>query len=98
MSVFLLPVCLQWYFLFTIADKQQELDVPTLKVEDTERPGIKETPSKEKNRPMCQISGVRKLKHTNSFTGVVPKYGVETPHKEELGKVSFQRLKINIII
>lgn len=70
----------------TYLDKQQELDVPTLKVEDTERPGIKDTSSKEKNRPMCQISGVRKLKHTNSFTGVVPKYGVETPHKEELGK------------
>jgi len=36
---------------------------------------------------MTQITGVRKLKHTNSFTGQVPKYGVETPHKEELGKV-----------
>lgn len=71
---------------FYLSYKQQELDVPTLKVEDTERPGIKDTSSKEKNRPMCQISGVRKLKHTNSFTGVVPKYGVETPHKEELGK------------
>lgn len=83
-------------FISILTDKQQELDVPTLKVEDTERPGIKDTSSKEKNRPMCQISGVRKLKHTNSFTGVVPKYGVETPHKEELGKVSFPHTHENI--
>ena len=41
-----------------------------------------------KARPMTQITGVRKLKHTNSFTGQVPKFGVETPHKEELGKVN----------
>lgn len=61
--------------------------MPTLKVEDTDRPGNKDVFQKDKNRPMCQISGVRKLKHTNSFTGVVPKHGVETPHREELGKV-----------
>jgi cAMP-specific phosphodiesterase 4 len=68
------------------ADKQQELDLPTVKVEQVEPQ--KERPEKqEKNRPMSQISGVRKLKHTNSFTGIVPKYGVDTPHAEELGKV-----------
>jgi hypothetical protein len=40
---------------------------------------------------MSQISGVKKpLCHTNSFTGEkVPKYGVETPHEDDLGKVSF---------
>lgn len=64
--------------------KQQELDLPTVKVEQVEPQ--KERPPAEKNRPMSQISGVRKLKHTNSFTGIVPKYGVETPHMEELGK------------
>ncbi|XP_036365375.1 cAMP-specific 3',5'-cyclic phosphodiesterase 4C isoform X4 [Octopus sinensis] len=74
------------YICSTYLDKQQELDVPTLKVEDTDRPGNKDIFQKDKNRPMCQISGVRKLKHTNSFTGVVPKHGVETPHREELGK------------
>jgi cAMP-specific phosphodiesterase 4 len=38
---------------------------------------------------MSQISGVKKpLCHTNSFTGEkVPKYGVETPHEDDLGKV-----------
>ena len=71
-----------WY----VADKQQELDLPTVKVEQVEPQ--KERPPVEKDRPMSQISGVRKLKHTNSFTGIVPKHGVDTVHTEELGKVS----------
>jgi cAMP-specific phosphodiesterase 4 len=43
---------------------------------------------------MSQISGVKKpLCHTNSFTGEkVPKYGVETPYEEDLGKASFTRI------
>ncbi|KAL8607195.1 hypothetical protein ACOMHN_009589 [Nucella lapillus] len=65
--------------------KQQEMDLPSEKesveAASKERPG----PVPEKNRPMSHISGVRKLKHANSFTGIVPKYGVETPHQEELG-------------
>ncbi|CAG5135685.1 unnamed protein product [Candidula unifasciata] len=65
--------------------KQQELDLPTVKVDHVDH-GIKEkTP--EKSRPMCQISGLRKLKHANSFTGMVPTHGVETPHKDELTKI-----------
>lgn len=38
---------------------------------------------------MSQIQGVRKpLLHANSFTGErLPKYGIETSHEEELGKV-----------
>jgi hypothetical protein len=49
---------------------------------------------------MSQISGVKKpLCHTNSFTGEkVPKYGVETPYEEDLGKVSFTHVVIIIII
>ncbi|KDR13577.1 cAMP-specific 3',5'-cyclic phosphodiesterase, partial [Zootermopsis nevadensis] len=51
--------------------------------------------SKKKERPrhgsntMSQISGVKKpLCHTNSFTGEkVPKYGVETLHEDDLGKM-----------
>lgn len=74
-------------------DKQQELDLPTVKVEQAEP--VKERLPQEKNRPMSQISGVRKLKHTNSFTGIVPKYGVETPHTEELGKVQILYLFIS---
>lgn len=77
-------------------DKQQELDLPSLRIEDTE-PRV----SKKKERPrhgsntMSQISGVKKpLCHTNSFTGEkVPKYGVETLHEDDLGKVSFIQQK-----
>ncbi|KAK7508170.1 hypothetical protein BaRGS_00000409, partial [Batillaria attramentaria] len=72
------------YICSTYLDKQQELDLPSVKVDQVEQ-AIERVPP-EKNRPMSQISGVRKLKHTNSFTGMVPKYGVETPHLEELGK------------
>ncbi|BFZ16436.1 hypothetical protein BsWGS_19474 [Bradybaena similaris] len=65
--------------------KQQELDLPTLKVEHTEQ-SAKDKAS-EKSRPMCQISGLRKLKHANSFQGIVPTHGVDTPHKEDLTKI-----------
>ena len=38
---------------------------------------------------MSQIQGVKKpLLHANSFSGPsLPKYGIETTHEEELGKV-----------
>lgn len=72
------------YICSTYLDKQQELDLPSVKVDQVEQ--TIERPPPEKNRPMSQISGVRKLKHTNSFTGIVPKYGVETPHLDDLGK------------
>jgi cAMP-specific phosphodiesterase 4 len=63
--------------------------VPTLKVEDTDILVKKEFSEKKdgEHAPLSQISGVRKLKHTNSFTGVVPKYGVESSNEEELTKV-----------
>ena len=62
--------------------------MPTLKVEDTE---THHAPKKKegKKAPMSQIVGVRKLKHTNSFTGVVPKYGVEPTDEAELTNVSY---------
>ncbi|KAJ4449914.1 hypothetical protein ANN_01321, partial [Periplaneta americana] len=78
------------YICSTFLDKQQELDLPSLRIEDTEPRA-----SKKKERPrhgsttMSQISGVKKpLCHTNSFTGEkLPKYGVETPYEEDLGKM-----------
>lgn len=70
-----------------LADKQQEIDIPSLKVEDSEA-----HKKREKRAPMSQITGVRKLKHTNSFTGVVPKYGVEVANEEELSMVTFAYL------
>jgi hypothetical protein len=74
-----------------IADKQQ--DVTEFKVDSNDKGQGQEStsqPSKnarDKKAPMSHISGVRKLKHTNSFAGVVPKYGIETPNEEELGEV-----------
>jgi cAMP-specific phosphodiesterase 4 len=75
-----------------VADKQQ--DLPEFKVEDVDKgqehtaaPGKK---SRDKKAPMSHISGVRRLKHTNSFSAAVPKYGIESPNEEELSSVRGQ--------
>ncbi|GFV20299.1 cAMP-specific 3',5'-cyclic phosphodiesterase 4D [Trichonephila clavipes] len=58
--------------------KQQELDLPALCGDEG---------SAGKGSPLSQISGVKKpLCHTNSLTQL-PKYGVETEHEMELGKL-----------
>ena len=49
---------------------------------------------KDKKAPLSHISGVRKLKHTNSFTGTVAKYGVETSNEAELTSVSIYDIYI----
>lgn len=84
-------------FTFSFADKQQELDLPSLRIEDAVAAAgsADARAAKKKDRvqrgpaAMSHISGVKRpLTHTNSFTGErVPLYGVETPHEEELGKV-----------
>ncbi|KAK7793323.1 hypothetical protein R5R35_003059 [Gryllus longicercus] len=77
------------YICSTFLDKQQELDLPSLRVEDAEPRAAK----KKERRPhgpgtMSQISGVKRpLCHTNSFTGEkLPKHGVETAFEDELGR------------
>ncbi|KAL3270348.1 hypothetical protein HHI36_009396 [Cryptolaemus montrouzieri] len=82
------------YICSTFLDKQQELDIPSLRVdEQQEAPPSKGAQRKEKPRgpnTMSQISGINRkpLHHTNSFTGEkLPTYGVETPYEEELGKL-----------
>ncbi|XP_056629675.1 cAMP-specific 3',5'-cyclic phosphodiesterase isoform X2 [Diorhabda carinulata] len=79
------------YICSTFLDKQQELDIPSLRDEVPEFP--KPTQRKERVRgphsTMSQISGVNRkpLCHTNSFTGEkLPLHGIETPFEEELGK------------
>lgn len=82
-------------------DKQQELDLPSLRIEDavaaTANVDVRAVKKKDRVQrgpaAMSHISGVKKpLTHTNSFTGErVPLHGVETPHEEQLGKVMFQR-------
>uniref|UniRef100_A0A1B6E622 Phosphodiesterase n=1 Tax=Clastoptera arizonana TaxID=38151 RepID=A0A1B6E622_9HEMI len=85
------------YICSTFLDKQQELDLPSLRVDEgvgvDSITGAGRGATKKKERggrvvPMSHISGVKRpLTHTNSFTGEkLPKYGVETPFEEELGK------------
>ncbi|XP_017756642.1 PREDICTED: cAMP-specific 3',5'-cyclic phosphodiesterase isoform X3 [Eufriesea mexicana] len=85
------------YICSTFLDKQQELDLPSLRIEDavTAAGSADARAAKKKDRAqrgpaaMSHISGVKRpLTHTNSFTGErVPLHGVETPHEEELGKL-----------
>ncbi|XP_065212177.1 3',5'-cyclic-AMP phosphodiesterase isoform X2 [Planococcus citri] len=85
------------YICSTFLDKQQELDLPTLRIEDSLKT-LESTKTATKNKkkptdknggtPMSHISGVKRpLCHANSFTGEkLPKYGVETRFEEELGQ------------
>ncbi|KAK0176418.1 hypothetical protein PV328_000553 [Microctonus aethiopoides] len=85
------------YICSTFLDKQQELDLPSLRIDDVVAAVVSGDgkSSKKKDRTqrgpaaMSHISGVKRpLTHTNSFTGErVPLYGVETPQEEQLGKV-----------
>lgn len=84
--------------LFCFPDKQQELDLPTLRQEDAMAEaaaapkGPRQQNKSERARgpsTMSQISGINRkpLCHTNSFTGErLPQYGVETPYEEELSR------------
>lgn len=84
------------FLLFS--DKQQELDLPSLRVDEGVGPELvaaRGATTKKKAQgggrvvPMSHISGVKRpLTHTNSFTGEkAPKHGVETPFEDDLGKV-----------
>ncbi|XP_012288313.1 cAMP-specific 3',5'-cyclic phosphodiesterase isoform X3 [Orussus abietinus] len=85
------------YICSTFLDKQQEIDLPSLRIKDAVggTAGVDARTAKKKDRvqrgpaAMSHISGVKRpLTHTNSFTGErVPLHGVETPHEEELGKL-----------
>lgn len=71
------------YICNTFLDKH-ELDLPSLL--DDESQSINSGTTRTRGT-MSQISGVKKpLCHTNSLTKL-PKYGVETPYEDELGRV-----------
>lgn len=80
------------YICSTFLDKQQELDIPTLRDEVPEFPKPNNQRKERMRGPhstMSQISGVNRksLCHTNSFTGEkLPLHGIETPFEEELSK------------
>ncbi|XP_023174081.1 cAMP-specific 3',5'-cyclic phosphodiesterase isoform X3 [Drosophila hydei] len=84
------------YICSTFLDKQQEFDLPSLRVEENPDHSNLQTTSQQqpyprsrspRGPPMSQISGVKRpLSHTNSFTGErLPTFGVETPRENELG-------------
>ncbi|XP_043867405.1 cAMP-specific 3',5'-cyclic phosphodiesterase isoform X6 [Drosophila mojavensis] len=84
------------YICSTFLDKQQEFDLPSLRVEENPdhsnlQTTIQQQPYQRsrspRGPPMSQISGVKRpLSHTNSFTGErLPTFGVETSKENELG-------------
>uniref|UniRef100_A0A1A9UU50 Phosphodiesterase n=1 Tax=Glossina austeni TaxID=7395 RepID=A0A1A9UU50_GLOAU len=80
------------YICSTFLDKQQEFDLPSMRVEENVEHSVMPIPQQRsrspRGPPMSQISGVKRpLSHTNSFTGErLPTYGVETPHEAALGQ------------
>merc|ERR1719391_1098649 len=81
------------YICNTFLDKQQEVDINSLRLSESEEDskGCR-GPGRGERAPLSQISGVKRpLGHTNSFSGsTLPQYGVEpdTPkHEAELAKI-----------
>ncbi|MEQ2200877.1 cAMP-specific 3',5'-cyclic phosphodiesterase 4D, partial [Xenoophorus captivus] len=61
----------------TFLDKQHEVEMPSPQTQK----------EKEKNKPMSQISGVKKLQHSSSLTNSnIPRFGVKTETEDELAK------------
>ncbi|XP_064179444.1 3',5'-cyclic-AMP phosphodiesterase 4A-like isoform X2 [Anguilla rostrata] len=61
------------YISSTFLDKQNEVEIPS--------------PTGEREKPMCHISGVRKLTHSSSLSNsTLPRFGVQTEQEEALGK------------
>lgn len=60
-------------------DKQHEVEMPTPQTQKEKE---------KKNKPMSQISGVKKLQHSSSLTNSnIPRFGVKTETEDELAKV-----------
>ncbi|XP_078657188.1 3',5'-cyclic-AMP phosphodiesterase 4C-like isoform X40 [Branchiostoma floridae x Branchiostoma belcheri] len=64
----------------TFLDKQQEIDLPSPTEKDS--PEESKPPGRTKG-PLSHVSGLRKLRHANSFTGIVPRFGVEVSADRE---------------
>lgn len=62
-------------------DKQHEVEMPSPQTQKEKE---------KKNKPMSQISGVKKLQHSSSLTNSnIPRFGVKTETEDELAKVCF---------
>ncbi|XP_027564020.1 cAMP-specific 3',5'-cyclic phosphodiesterase 4D-like isoform X1 [Neopelma chrysocephalum] len=67
------------YISSTFLDKQHEVEIPSALAKDKEK--------ERRKRPMSQISGVRKLKHSSSLAAAgIPRFGVRTDHEGLLAK------------
>ncbi|XP_056678098.1 cAMP-specific 3',5'-cyclic phosphodiesterase 4C isoform X2 [Monodelphis domestica] len=67
------------YISRTFLDKQHEVELPSMPVKEREK--------EKEERPMSQISGVRKLTHGSSFSAAaIPRFGVKTDHETLLAK------------
>ncbi|XP_067417064.1 3',5'-cyclic-AMP phosphodiesterase 4C isoform X2 [Emydura macquarii macquarii] len=67
------------YISSTFLDKQHEVEIPS--------PTPKEKDTEKNNRPMAQISGVKKLMHSSSFSSSsIPRFGVKTDQEGLLAK------------
>ncbi|NXY10838.1 PDE4D phosphodiesterase, partial [Pteruthius melanotis] len=67
------------YISSTFLDKQHEVEIPSALAKDKEK--------ERRKRPMSQISGVRKLKHSSSLAAAgIPRFGVRTDHEALLAK------------
>ncbi|XP_061905816.1 cAMP-specific 3',5'-cyclic phosphodiesterase 4B isoform X2 [Entelurus aequoreus] len=62
------------YISTTFLDKQNEVEIPS--------PTLR-----EREKPMCHISGVRKLTHSSSLShSTLPRFGVKTEHEDALAR------------
>ncbi|TNM89720.1 hypothetical protein fugu_003954 [Takifugu bimaculatus] len=70
----------------TFLDKQHEVEMPCPQTQKEKE---------KKNKPMSQISGVKKLQHSSSLTNSnIPRFGVKTETEDELAKAVFTDLEI----
>ena len=67
------------FHLCLTTDKQHEVEMPSPQTQKEKE---------KKNKPMSQISGVKKLQHSSSLTNSnIPRFGVKTETEDELAKV-----------
>ncbi|XP_077981723.1 3',5'-cyclic-AMP phosphodiesterase 4D-like isoform X2 [Glandiceps talaboti] len=86
----------------TFLDKQQEMDVPSPAKEPKELLQSPRVRALGKAGEMSKIGGIQKLRHHNSFTGLVPRFGVDVKDEaalekemENINKWGLQMFKIN---
>lgn len=76
------------YAPFLHPDKQHEVEMPCPQTQKEKE---------KKNKPMSQISGVKKLQHSSSLTNSnIPRFGVKTETEDELAKVRLCLLGLNV--